>query len=189
MPSGIYIRTDEHKRKIANASKGRVYGSEARKNMSIAQKLSYKKGQRKTPKKGWKLSEETKKKLSALKLGKKLSKEHCKNIGLANLGKKRSEEAKQGMMRGEQHHNWKGGRERLLRYKALKRDKNSCQCWFNCPWHLGKICGFSFKEALEVDHVKPKKLFPQERYNLENLMTLCSNCHRNKTTKDYAINK
>ena len=56
-----------------------------------------------------------------------------------------------------------------------------CQCWYNCEWHKEKVCGFSNRDIMEVDHIKPKILFPDQKYKLENLMTLCPNCHRMKS--------
>lgn len=65
--------------------------------------------------------------------------------------------------------------------------QGSCKCWNNCDWHLGKICNFSNLEIMEVDHIKPKSLFPEEQNNLDNLITLCPNCHRRKTNQEIKI--
>ena len=62
------------------------------------------------------------------------------------------------------------GRVSPLKLKALKRDNYTCQG-----------CGCTEKEVLQVDH-------KVERANngpntLDNLQTLCANCHMKKTVK------
>jgi len=65
---------------------------------------------------------------------------------------------------------WKNGGLSFTKKIALKRDKYICQ-----------KCGFSDRDIMQVDHIK-------EKYNggsdkLENLQTLCPNCHAKKTYK------
>ena len=104
MPTGIYVRTEETKRKmrlrkhteesnlknrVAHLGKkhseetkrkiglknvGRKHTEETKKRISLAHK-------------GHLVSEETRKKLSLAHIGKPLSKEHRRNIGIANTGK------------------------------------------------------------------------------------------------------
>lgn len=81
--------------------------------------------------------------------------------------------------KGPGHHNWKGGitaktrRQRLvedsiLRDKAFERDNFTCQ-----------FCGK--KESLEIHHIKRYSLYPELRYEMTNVITLCADCHRNRT--------
>ena len=51
-----------------------------------------------------------------------------------------------------------------LRYQALKLHGNRCQC-----------CGLSPSNGavLNVDHILPRKLFPENALQLENLQVLC----------------
>ena len=68
---------------------------------------------------------------------------------------------------------WQGGMWLYQRKKALMRDNYTCQ-----------ICGISEKEILCVDHIKPRRDYPDLIYILENLLTLCYNCHARKTFRE-----
>lgn len=88
------------------------------------------------------------------------------------------------MMSGENHPNWKGGISeqnarnaakirrglKSLNKKALERDGYVCV-----------FCGSS--ERLEIDHIKPISRFPELVLDIENLRTLCRECH--KLTETY----
>jgi hypothetical protein len=45
-------------------------------------------------------------------------------------------------------------------------------------------CGNREVEVLEVDHILPKYLYPELKRDVNNLITLCANCHRKKTDKE-----
>lgn len=61
-----------------------------------------------------------------------------------------------------------------MRELVLKRDGNKCvRCGAENSW----------KNALQVQHIKSKAYFPELAYEMSNLMTLCFNCH--KKTKNY----
>lgn len=60
-----------------------------------------------------------------------------------------------------------------LRLRILERDKYIC-----------KKCWFTDKEIMEVDHIKPRRYFPELGMNPDNLETLCPNCHRRKSLDD-----
>lgn len=64
---------------------------------------------------------------------------------------------------------------RALRYQALKAGKGKC-----C------LCGRSSKEGviLHVDHIKPKTLYPELRYEITNLQVLCDDCNLGKCNFD-----
>jgi 5-methylcytosine-specific restriction endonuclease McrA len=66
--------------------------------------------------------------------------------------------------------NWKGGKELYQKHQALKRDDYTC-----------KKCGLRDEEIVVVDHIKPKAIYPELREVLENLQTLCPNCHARKS--------
>lgn len=74
---------------------------------------------------------------------------------------------------GANHGNWKGGGLAYAKKKAKERDNYTCQ-----------ECGFREDAIMQVDHIKPKKLFPSLIKLLENLATLCPNCHARKTIKE-----
>lgn len=59
------------------------------------------------------------------------------------------------------------------RRRAKQRDNYTCQ-----------ICGINDPEILEVDHIIPKKIRPDLKSEIANLLTLCANCHKRKTNRD-----
>lgn len=68
---------------------------------------------------------------------------------------------------------WKGGKLTYQKKQAKIRDNFTCQ-----------ICGLRDPDIIEVDHIKMKCDFPKLKSTLENLITLCPNCHRRKTNKE-----
>lgn len=84
--------------------------------------------------------------------------------------KKNNSEAHMGMQS-----NWQGGiDEATSRKRALKRDSHTCQ-----------RCGINDKEFLCVDHIVPKSVRPDIRADINNMVTLCANCHMKKTKNEY----
>ena len=69
--------------------------------------------------------------------------------------------------------NWKGGKIDYLKKKAKERDDYTCQ-----------VCGLRDDEIMQVDHIRPKSLHPELYEILENLLTLCPNCHARKTIRE-----
>ncbi len=61
------------------------------------------------------------------------------------------------------------------RYKVLVRDGGRCLC-----------CGVRSEDGarLNVDHIKPRRLFPELSLVLDNLQTLCSSCNEGKGNWD-----
>lgn len=117
------------------------------------------------------------------------TKEVMRNLSIGrpsgNLGNKYSEYTKQIMSEMakkrilELNGNWRGGKS-VAKRRALERDNFKC-----------RICGEDDIVVLEVDHILPKSTHPQIMYDIDNLMTLCANCHIRKTkyerkTKAYA---
>jgi len=79
-----------------------------------------------------------------------------------------------GKATGPKNPNWKGGRNwKEIKKEALIRDNWTCQ-----------YCGLKDPQIMEVDHIKPKSLYPELEFNLANTITLCPNCHRRKTIQD-----
>lgn len=64
---------------------------------------------------------------------------------------------------------------RQLRYKALKLHGRRCQC-----------CGASPETGavLNVDHIKPRRKFPELALELKNLQVLCADCNHGKGSWD-----
>ena len=98
------------------------------------------------------------------------------NYGKWMIGKTASPESREKAarwFRGDKHWGWKGGDWRYVKKQALIRDDYTCQ-----------MCSFREVEIMEVDHILSKSLHPELSLDLENLMTLCPNCHRRKTIRD-----
>jgi 5-methylcytosine-specific restriction endonuclease McrA len=83
-------------------------------------------------------------------------------------GKKRPE------LSAEKNPAWSGGADRYCKRRANERDDYTCQ-----------RCGLCEPEIMEADHVIPKSERPDLQYALENLITLCPNCHRRKTIREH----
>lgn len=123
---------------------------------------SFKKGQV-SPRKGIKLSEEIKKKISENRKGKPAWNKGTKNPSIA----------------GEKHFNWKGGISHGYRkgynndfkYKqwhsdVFQRDNWTCQ-----------TCGIRGAK-LQSHHIKSWAKYPKLRYEISNGVTLCLECHK-----------
>lgn len=92
---------------------------------------------------------------------------------------------KKGIQSGDKHPRWKGGKWTYWRKQALIRDNYTC-----------KICGLYDIEIMDVDHIEPIRCTLRERREIEretdiqlhginNLQTLCPNCHKRKTIKQF----
>lgn len=64
---------------------------------------------------------------------------------------------------------------RRLRYEVLSSRGNNCEC-----------CGHSWSvgNPLQVDHIKPKSLFPRLALERTNLQILCRECNMGKSNTD-----
>lgn len=136
--------------------------------------------------KGFKHTKETKKKVSlaskrqnhSWKLGKKQSLEtKLKHSKKSKENWKNGKYKNPNRARKENHWNWKGGinpvndslrksREmKIVKRACLERDNFTCQ---ECKQIGGE---------LSAHHMKPFSLFPELRFALDNLVTLCKACH------------
>jgi len=140
---------------------------------------------------GRSLSEETKEKLSkSVKKSYENGREHW------NKGGEHSEETKRkisqtltGRYRAEENPNWKGGRgtrfrtwkRRIIdsykykqfRLEAYERDDYSCE-----------LCGKDSDGDLELHHIIPVNKKPELIMKIDNVATLCQNCHRSIRHKE-----
>lgn len=73
----------------------------------------------------------------------------------------------------ENNPKWVGGSLNWANRQVRIRDNNTCQ-----------ICGLKDEEIMQVDHIIPKSVRPDLKTNLDNLMTLCPNCHARKTIRE-----
>lgn len=113
-------------------------------------------------KKGYKHSEETKRKIREYRH----TDEAKKKIGNANRGKK--------------HYRWKGGisrnthsDSRYVKWRSMVYERDNWTC---------QTCG---KRGVELNahHIKEWANYPELRYDLNNGVTLCVECH--KLTNNY----
>lgn len=74
---------------------------------------------------------------------------------------------------GPESANWRGGSEQYQKRMALERDDYTCQ-----------RCGLRDEEIVCVDHIKPKAIHPELALALDNMQTLCPNCHARKTIRE-----
>ncbi len=133
-------------------------------------------------KKGYKHSEETKRKITQKATGRILSTET--RLKLSKIRK--------GKLVGVKNPNWKGGvtpihqairnspEYKLWRKAVFERDGYKC-VWCGVKTGLGKDV------ILQADHIKPFAYFPELRFAIDNGRTLCIDCHR--TTSTYGFKK
>lgn len=126
---------------------------------------------------GYRIKEETKRKISEALKGHKMP-EHVKKM----VGDRH---------RGALNSQWKGGvtplykqirksiEYKLWRTSVFERDN------YTCIW-CGVRGGNGKKVILHADHIKPFAIYPELRFAIDNGRTLCIDCH--KTTDTYGIN-
>ena len=161
--------SEETRRKISVAQKGRKIPQSQRDNMSKA-------------KMGHSVSEETRNKLSEANRRSK-PEGFGKKISEGLKGRKLSDEHKEGLsraFRGENNPNWKGGvssenhklrtskRWSQWRERVFERDNWTCQ---DCG---ERGC------TLHPHHILPLADHPEFAYDVDNGITLCVPCHRGR---------
>jgi len=158
MPSGTYKHkpcSKETKKKISLANKGGKLSEEHKKKLSIAHKG------KPSPRLGAKLSEKTRKKISKNRKNKKLGKN---NPNYKN-GKYTIENRKK-YWHYTQSYDYK-----QWRIAIFERDRYRCQ---GCQ----QVGGY-----LTAHHIKSWAHYPKLRYEINNGITLCEECH--KLTDNY----
>ena len=171
--------SDDHKKKISDAIKGKTHTEETKKKISEANK-------------GKILSEETKRKIGGAQIGKVISEDHKRKISDANkgrnhpmFGKYHSEKTKIKMSKGhadfsgDKNPSWntnltdedRQDRRLLPKYKdwrkaVYERDNYTCQ---KCYKTGGK---------LNAHHIEGYSYNKELRTVVENGITLCRACHK-----------
>ena len=195
--------TEEHKRKIGLANKGKIKSKELRERISTMRKgihfapnNEFKKGF--TPwMKGRIQTDEHKKKMVATRMKNgsyKHSKEYRIKMSKMMTGRKVTwgNKISYGLrgkpkfsIRGEKHWKWNGGSPEnkkirgsleyvSWRYNIYKRD------WFTCQM---PGCGYKGR-FIEAHHIKTFKNNPELRFEVSNGITLCRDCHNKTRTRE-----
>lgn len=130
--------------------------------------------------KGKKHSKEHVEKVRQALKGKKkpsFSSEHIEKLRISHLGKKQSLSTRlrrSENMKGEKHWNWKGGIAKNKRgdmaYKEWRTKVFTRDNW-TCQTCRKRGC------YLEPHHIKSFAKYPELRYEIENGVTLCLDCH------------
>ncbi len=144
---------------------------------------------------GKKHTEETKRKISESRkrfykngghssfYGKPHTEEIKRKIALSRMGeknwakrpdvRKKISESKKGLWDKEKNPNWVGGKKKYWKKQAKIRDNYTCQ-----------KCGLYDPKIVDADRIKPEYKFPELALDLNNIITLCPNCHKRKTLRD-----
>ena len=212
--------SEETKKKMSDAHKGKIIPEEIRKKISIALKgkMFSEEHKRKLSENHADFSgenhpgygrthictEEAKRRMSEAQKGRKHSVKTKKKISDAmkinnpmfNLEtrKKVSETRKRLKINGSKIWNWKGGassKNRKIRdsfeynewrKSVFKRDNYTCQ-----------KCGKKSKKGeyayLTVHHIKQFAQYPELRFDINNGLTLCLNCHSEETSHEMLKNR
>lgn len=190
--AGNYIRTEEWKNKQRERQNA-LWNDPVKRAMreSILRSDKYRNKQR-IASSGRKHTEETKRKISLAHKGRPKSEDHKRKLSgysgekASWFGRKHSEEEKEKMSnaqklkprktRGERNGMWIDGRSINRnrktdplsidwRKKVFKRDNYTCQ-----------KCG-NYGQQLNAHHILSWANHPDERFNVDNGVTLCKSCH------------
>ena len=171
-----FIVKESTKQKISSKLKNRIFSPEHKKALSLAAKNNTNgKGNR-----GKSFTAEHKLNISNSKKGSKMSARAIENISNGHKGLKRkpfSDNHKQKISlahQGEKHRDWIDGRVFYLKQwrKNIKmRDNYTCLV---CK----KTANIVGANNIHAHHIKPKKGYPELKYDINNGITLCSSCHK-----------
>lgn len=137
---------------------GIEYTKELREKFSLSRKMEWETGRRKG---GWKLSQETKNKM---------------------MGRIPWNKGLRGFNSGEKHYNWKGGYSDCYRLRRSSDYRNWRRDVFVRDQFICKKCGITHT-YITAHHIKSFKDYPDLRFNVDNGITLCEECH--KKTDNY----
>lgn len=188
MPSGTYKRTKENIERIKKLRVGKVPWNKNKKGVQKHSEAT--KDKMRKSHIGKKHSKKTREKISESNKGKIISKETREKLRKVLSGRKnpiseatikKISEAKKGKPQpwnsGKNHHNWKGGitsennkikssiEWRLWREAVFARDKWTCQ---KCER----------KNNFNPHHIKNFSQYHKLRFEVDNGVTLCSDCHK-----------
>ena len=136
--------------------------------------------------KGYKKTKEQIEKHKLAVTGRKKTEEDLKNVYRGGFKKKHTEESKKKMSlarMGKKAWNKSGG-TKTVESKKLKSSKEYRIFRTACFERDDYTCIWCFKKGgvLNMDHIKPFALFPELRMALDNVRTLCHDCHKKTDT-------
>jgi len=205
MPSGIYPRTEKHRKITSEATKRALANPEIRKKISEAQKKRFTRIEEREKiskiNNGKHLSEEHKRKISKANKGKSKPDEMKKILSEINrgdrnpakrldvrqkiseslLGKHQSEETRQKRalsLKGNRCYKWKGG---ITPINKIIRNSLEMKLWRKAVFIRDNFtcqkCGVSGGK-LNAHHINNFSDFPELRFDINNGITLCKHCHK-----------
>lgn len=137
--------------------------------------------------KGYKFSEEYKKKMSQIKMGHFVSEETAKKIGNANRGKKRTEETKEKMRQAKLKNptNYWLGRKRVamheennLNWKGDNVGYHALHNWVSRNLGTPNICEHCGKSGLKGRYIDWANKSQKYLRDLSDWIRLCKSCHK-----------
>jgi hypothetical protein len=203
MPTGVYKRSEETKRILSIAHKGKKLSEQHKNKISNALVSQWSKGKRK----GYKHTEEWKRKIGIKSKGRVFSKETIERMSLAHKGKKCSDEAKRKMSEikkvkylginnpfyGKYHTEIaknKISKSKLIRNgrtspKQRQQRNDSLYAWWRrkvkkIDKNICKLKDENCKGYNIVHHIKGWEKYPELRYEINNGITLCQFHHPKK---------
>ena len=100
------------------------------------------------------------------------------NIIIKEMGDKR-----RGKFKGERHHCWKGGKSTEIKLIRASSEMNDWRkSVFKRDGYTCQYCHDKGKKGhaviLNAHHIKSFAKYPDDRFNIDNAITLCQYCHR-----------
>src|SRR4030042_1240308 len=153
-----HTHTEETKRKISEVHKGKIISKEQKQKLSLAMKKRNLCGER-NPMWGKSRTEEVKDKIRE-----KLKEWNKKNPDI---------------QRGKNNHNWKGGISTLhMMLRRSREYKDWIKSVFKRDRYICVKCGNKGSGNLQAHHIFSWANYPEKRFDLENGLTLCIDCHK-----------
>ena len=152
-----HTHTEETKQKMRKGHLGKKVSLETREKMSLKAKGRYR--EKSNPMFGKNHTEEAKNKITE-----KLKEWHKKNPDI---------------QKGQNNHRWKGGSSTFrMMIRRSKEYKNWLKAVFRRDHYICVKCGNRGSGNLNAHHILSWADYPEERFDIENGLTLCVNCHR-----------
>lgn len=186
MPSGVYIRTEEHKRKSSEAA---INGDTGKYKRTVEHRRITSESM-----KGIKFSEERKRNISKARKGIQFSDEHKRKLSERNKKRtgNRAFNWKGGLSKNKEYMNWCWGKRKRLKKVLSKNDSfHTFEEWSLLKEQYGFICLACNRSEPEIklteDHIVPLSKGGSD--DIENIQPLCQSCNSKKFTKTIKYEK